>query len=234
MTHHDKFGYKDEAYLIEKIVKCRRKRFVKDGYSFNEEESYLLAKEIINPVRNQYQWDLVLRFAPIRKDMKILEIGSGHGAFIVKGYNEGCDVIGIEADKDILAVSKEIIEYYGVSPKQVSHAYGENLPFSDNQFDVVISASVLEHVQNVNMVISEAIRVAKPGGIIIHNFPNYRSFFEGHFKCLWLPFLGHRSGKKFIKFLDKIKGNPNCRVPRDYDYFRYLKINFVAYGTRHI
>ena len=37
----------------------------------------------------------------------------------------------------------------------------ENLPFSDNAFDIVTEGELLEHVANPQAVISEAIRVAK-------------------------------------------------------------------------
>ena len=215
---------RDEERLLERIVECRRLRFAKEGYSFNQEESDRLARELLNPTRNQYQWDLVSRFANLQEGMRVLEIGSGHGALIILANKMGVDTVGIEADPDILSVSREILEFYGVSPERVSHAFGEELPFLDGEFDVVFSTSVLEHVQDVTAVIDQSIRVAKPGGVIIHNFPNYRSFFEGHFKCLWLPFLGHRSGKWFIRLLDKLTGNPHNRIRRDYDYLDTLNL----------
>ena len=215
---------RDEERLLRRIVECRRLRFAREGYSLNEEESYRLARELLNPIRNQYQWDLVSRFANLQEGMRILEIGSGHGALIILANRMGFDTVGIEADPDILSVSREILEFYGVSPERVSHAFGEKLPFLDGEFDAVFSTSVLEHVQDVTAVIDESIRVTKPGGVIIHSFPNYRSFFEGHFKCLWLPFLGHRSGKWFIRLLDKLTANPHNRIRRDYDYLDTLNL----------
>ncbi|MFQ5952352.1 MAG: class I SAM-dependent methyltransferase [Candidatus Omnitrophota bacterium] len=44
-----------------------------------------------------------------------------------------------------------------------------DLPFSDNHFDYVVSAQVLEHVEgNPQKAIDETYRVLKPGGIAIH------------------------------------------------------------------
>lgn len=40
----------------------------------------------------------------------------------------------------------------------------ETLPFVDNSVDLVISNSVLEHVENYNKVIDETYRILKPGG----------------------------------------------------------------------
>jgi len=45
-------------------------------------------------------------------------------------------------------------------------ARGEELPFDDNTFDLIISRNVLDHVESVDQNLSEAHRVLKPGGII--------------------------------------------------------------------
>ncbi|MDP2721118.1 MAG: class I SAM-dependent methyltransferase [Bacteroidales bacterium] len=59
---------------------------------------------------------------------------------------------------------------------QYIKAYSENLPFSDNYFDVVCSFNSLDHVENLNKSTSEITRVLKTGGLFllivdIHNYP---------------------------------------------------------------
>jgi predicted SAM-dependent methyltransferase len=48
---------------------------------------------------------------------------------------------------------------------------GDNLPFKDNSFDVVLSLAVLEHVKNPWIHANEMIRVLKPGGIVYADVP---------------------------------------------------------------
>ena len=48
---------------------------------------------------------------------------------------------------------------------------GDNLPFNDNTFDVVLSLAVLEHVKNPWIHANEMIRVLKPGGIVYAEVP---------------------------------------------------------------
>jgi SAM-dependent methyltransferase len=48
---------------------------------------------------------------------------------------------------------------------------GEVLPFQDNSFDAVISATVLEHVKNPFRCAEEMIRVLKPGGELYCSVP---------------------------------------------------------------
>lgn len=45
------------------------------------------------------------------------------------------------------------------------------LLFEDNQFDLIIGFSVLHHIPNVSYVLSELVRVLKPGGILILREP---------------------------------------------------------------
>lgn len=46
------------------------------------------------------------------------------------------------------------------------------LPFADDAFDKVILAEVLEHLQDDRAGLAEAIRVARPGGMIVISVPN--------------------------------------------------------------
>lgn len=57
----------------------------------------------------------------------------------------------------------------------------EQLPFLDESFDVIASAAVLEHVQNLEAIAAETARVLKRGGIAWHGFgPLYFSFGADH------------------------------------------------------
>lgn len=59
---------------------------------------------------------------------------------------------------------------------------GEDLPFSNDQFDHVFCLAVLEHTKRPWLAVQEIIRVAKPGGLIridwpflqpVHGFPHH-------------------------------------------------------------
>jgi SAM-dependent methyltransferase len=62
-------------------------------------------------------------------------------------------------------IDREKSEIVEVSFPQVDM---QNLPFADEQFDVVISDQVITHLENPHRALSEAFRVLKPGGIGIH------------------------------------------------------------------
>ena len=52
----------------------------------------------------------------------------------------------------------------------------EPLPFEDNSFDLVLCAEVLEHVRDVQLLLSEARRVLRPGGRLAVTTPAHRAW----------------------------------------------------------
>lgn len=75
---------------------------------------------------------------------------------------------------------------------------GKKIPFENNQFNLVVSYNVLEHVDNVNLFLSESLRVLKKGGYLILVCPNFLSItnsFHWHTSGLW------RKAKNALKLL---------------------------------
>lgn len=65
------------------------------------------------------------------------------------------------------------------------------LPFDDEEFALILSDEVLEHVMNYEDLVRESHRVQKPGGMSVHIFPGRWMPLEGH---LWVPLATvHRS-----------------------------------------
>ena len=88
------------------------------------------------------------------------------------------------------------------------NAVGENLPFKDEIFDLIICHTVIEHVKNVKIVLSEMKRVLSPKGLIHLEAPNYNWPYEPHLEVWCIP----RLGKNLVKFLSKFqKKNANIK-----------------------
>lgn len=56
----------------------------------------------------------------------------------------------------------------------------ERLPFDDNQFDLVVSHEVFEHIADVPAAVREVKRVLKPGGLAYINIHLFPSISGGH------------------------------------------------------
>ena len=163
---------------------------------------------------------------------KILEVGSGYGFQLCYLRKLGLDAEGVEPGKNAAFEGRyeraiELLEANGLSEAhRILHpAFGEALPFADGTFDIVYSVAVLEHVGDIEKCLTEAIRVAKPGGVVVMYVPTYNAFREGHYDIFWLPHLlkSKRIAKWYVKtifgradwFIDEL----NFTTPR---YFKKL------------
>jgi SAM-dependent methyltransferase len=136
----------------------------------------------------------------INREQTVVEIGSGMGTRCVVGAALwGARFIGVEPCVNTYTPLKDAIQEFrrtnaGFSYEAVASP-GENTGLPAGSADIVVSFEVLEHVQEPVQVVREMFRILKPGGQLFITTCNYHSFYEGHYRCLWLPCLGARSGK---------------------------------------
>lgn len=112
---------------------------------------------------------------PLKKDSKILEIGSGQGILLNVLKEKGYAVVGVDAFPRAEA-----------NPPQVA-ARIEQLPFPDNTFDVVLGVAVFDsHVysQEQDLMIQEIKRVLKSGGVFTGFGNNPHDFSQLRFNGL--------------------------------------------------
>jgi len=107
----------------------------------------------------------------------ILDFGSGTGEFLSYMKSKGWVVMGIESNTDSLAYAKE---------KYSLNVYEDLTHIPDNQtFNVISLWHVLEHIRDINSVITElSTRLTKNGTLLIA-VPNYNSFDAQHYKEHW-------------------------------------------------
>jgi len=92
---------------------------------------------------------------------RILDVGSGKGAFAGKLSRAGHDVVGADPSVAAVRIAKAYVDFEG----KFVLGEGERLPFSSERFDRAVSVCVLEHTKDDAAVLEEVRRVLKPGGV---------------------------------------------------------------------
>src|ERR1044072_158152 len=100
------------------------------------------------------------QFGSIAGDTRVIEVGSGaHGLIFYFGARAG---IGI----DPLAVSyRNLFPRWQTCATTIA-AVGEQLPFCDQSFDIVLCDNVVDHAESPQRIASELVRILKPGGLL--------------------------------------------------------------------
>jgi len=115
--------------------------------------------------------DIEFRTTSGVKGIKILDAGSGNGGLSIALSEAGANVTGVDVEKELVEISRRNASSRNLSPEFVLYD-GNILPFVENSFDMAISVSVLEHVDNPVNFLKEIYRVLKPGEIFYLAFPN--------------------------------------------------------------
>ncbi|MFA5628907.1 MAG: class I SAM-dependent methyltransferase [Dehalococcoidales bacterium] len=102
---------------------------------------------------------------------KILDAGCGPGTYGIMLATQVNEVTGIEISPAGVEVANRRAAEKGVTFK-ASQGDLESLPFDDNTFDICFCGWVLHHFPDVNLAVSELMRVLKPGGKIAMAEPN--------------------------------------------------------------
>lgn len=89
--------------------------------------------------------------------------------------------------------------------------------FAPASFDVIFSASVLEHVLDLEAAFAEMFRLLKPGGAIIHNYSPYFCHDGGHALGVGdSPWAHVRMGApEFLRYIDEFRPN-EAEAARDW------------------
>jgi ubiquinone/menaquinone biosynthesis C-methylase UbiE len=108
----------------------------------------------------------LLNFADIKENQKFLEIGCGNGAtskYMAKKYH--LNVTGTDVDSEQIQLAQKNID--DIPNVRFLEADATNLPFEDNDFDIILSFQVLHHISNWLDALEEIKRVLKPKGYFI-------------------------------------------------------------------
>ena len=135
--------------------------------------------------------DFVTSF--LTPDVKLLDFGAGRGAQPQHRFR------GVVAHVAGVDIDEAVLENPHLDDAKVM-APNAPIPYAEDSFDVVISANVLEHVEDPDAVFREIHRILRPGGVFVFQTPNKRHY---------VPMIARLTPHRFHLWVNHRRGVPD-------------------------
>ncbi|MEL7643377.1 MAG: class I SAM-dependent methyltransferase [bacterium] len=143
-------------------------------------------------------------YQDIPLEQPILDLGCGDGHFVTTAFETQIDT-GLDPWTGPLRQAARRKSYC-----VAVHGQGAQLPFPDGYFASAMSNSVLEHIENLDPVMEEVVRVLKPGAKFVFCVPNHR-FLANLSVSSALDRIGlKRLAEVYRRFFNRISRHHHC------------------------
>ena len=145
----------------------------------------------------------------IKPDSRWLDAGCGSGVLSRELTYHGCKVDAIDGSRKMIEYAKSSSQknMNNISYKEVD--LSGFLSYSSSSYEGVLSSSVIEYIDNPNIMLSEFYRITKENGFLIISAPNLFSLI--------------RIAQDLIRFFSKFIGK---------DRFAYLSVSKNSYSSK--
>lgn len=122
--------------------------------------------------------DLIVFLGPLLKGKKVLDFGCGYGESLVHIARYAEQTVGCEITAFLVEQAHNTLQREGLGAKASVFLNPPNsqmkIEITDNQFDVVFSTDVIEHLHpdDAKNHLVEVRRILKPGGMYVINTPH--------------------------------------------------------------
>jgi ubiquinone/menaquinone biosynthesis C-methylase UbiE len=147
----------------------------------------------------QYEYDVATKYmiplleywgAPVR-GASVIDVGCGEGGGLCAMHDAGAvSCCGFDIEVGRVDAAKELKGERRIF-LTTGNLYEEKLPFTENQYDIVVLHDVFEHLDSKDDVIKKLAAYAKPSGKVMITFPPYYSAYGAHQQLLnasWVKF----------------------------------------------
>lgn len=110
--------------------------------------------------------ETAIRELNVKPDERVLEVGVGTG-LCLPFYPGHCKITAIDLSDGMLAKARDRVRTHELAHVELVRMDAGDMKFPDGSFDIVVAAYVVTAVPDHRKVMSEMIRVCRPGGRII-------------------------------------------------------------------
>lgn len=121
----------------------------------------------VNLVRHQVAH--IYAMSKIRRAQRVLDVGCGTGYGSAMVASLAGEVVGIDISEEAVAWARSRLRLDNVEFLVMS---ATELDFPDRSFNAACSIQVIEHIEDVELHLSEVVRVLRPGGRFVVATPN--------------------------------------------------------------
>ncbi len=155
---------------------------------------------------------------------RVLDAGCGSGGIAVS-FAEECELaVGLDIKNKFGDAGRKLASERAIRNALFVQGDGTALPFESGSFDLVLSHSVLEHVESAERYLEECHRVLRNGGVLFLQTPPYLSFAGSHLSRLRVPIPIHlllpRSWAFRLNFYIARKRPQWLKEPRESNTFK--------------
>lgn len=176
--------------------------------------------------------------ATFTEGLRVLDIatGIGYGASIIATEGKAKEVFGADVSPEAIEVAKQKYPRNNINFTVVS---GNQLPYENDFFDIIVSFETIEHTDNPEFFLTELKRTMKKNGTLLISTPNKRFHSFGKSKP-WNPFHTiEYYPAQFLSIITKEFGDPifwggqELLTPTLKNMAKYNWTEFQYYELRH-
>ena len=165
---------------------------------------------------------------------RVLDVGCGRGLLLEEFKSRGWEVHGTELSEKAAAYARDVLHL----PIQIGSL--ETIGYPDGHFDAITLWHVLEHLPDPRVLLAEAHRILKPGGVLLVGVPNFGGWEARFCGDKWFHLDAPRHLTHFTKkMLKQVLKENNFKESRwsgfapEYDYFSFVQSLLNRCGLHH-
>jgi SAM-dependent methyltransferase len=173
------------------IVSCRKCATLYTPYSpwysseYYYDASYYPEAGLAPPAFVQTRLEeITAEFSPYRQTNRLLDIGCGAGNLLQAARKNGWNGQGLD-------VSPGAVEHVRKQGFEVFRGELQDAQLPPLHFDVITAAEILEHLAEPRLLLQEAARLLRPGGLLWTTTPHARGLSARvlglKWRCIWPP-----------------------------------------------